>query len=52
MRAGRGDPQADPLRGVGEIAPVADDFLGELLDVPEQIFVPTSTIDWCISRLT
>ena len=52
MRAGGGDAQPDALGGVGEIAPVADDLAGELLDRSEQILVPTSTIDWCISRLT
>ena len=33
MRAGGGDAQADALGGVGEIAAVADDLLGQLLDV-------------------
>ena len=32
MRAGGGDAQTDALRGVGQVAPVPDDFAGELLD--------------------
>ena len=33
VRAGGGDAQADALRGIGEIAAIADDFLGQLADV-------------------
>jgi hypothetical protein len=33
VRASRGDAQADALRGIGEIAAIADDFLGQLADV-------------------
>ena len=50
MRAGGGHGEADALGGIRQLAAVAEDFLAQLA-TSAQIFVPTSTIDWCISRL-